>query len=242
MASTNESPQRTPDGFEGEIVGLGLSDVIQLNVHNHFSGCITVRYEQARGLLFFRDGEIIHAEQGGKVGEEAFYDILEWPAGRFSVQPNVVTTRSSIQKSCQHLLLDAHRVLDERRASRKGQPPPIPQPAPAAHRGSSDLAERLNRIQGVARAVLQTRDGLRVGDDSYEAEVLAGQAIYVAMVGKQLGSFFRAGEVASAAVQGAARHLLLFATKSHYLSVLVHGESQVGAVETEVRRAFAANR
>ncbi len=43
-------------------------------------------------------------------------------------------------------------------------------------------------------------------------------------------------------MQGAARHLLLFATKSHYLSVLVHGESQVGAVETEVRRAFAANR
>ncbi len=242
MASPNESLKRPGDGFEGEIVGLGLSDVIQLNVHNRFSGCITVQYEQARGLLFFRDGEIIHAEQGGKIGEEAFYDILEWPAGRFSLQKNVATTRSTIQKNWQHLLLDAHRVLDERRAGRKGQPPRVPQEAGAKPAGPSEIIEKLRRIPGVAYAVLQTKEGLRAGDDSYEAEVLAGQAIYLAIVGKQLGSVFQAGEVASATVQGAARHLVLFATKNHYLSVLVHGESQVGAVEAEVRRALAGNR
>ncbi len=242
MAPVNESLKRVPDGFEGEIVGLGLSDVIQLNVHNRFSGCITVQYGQARGLLFFRDGEIIHAEQGGKVGEEAFYDILEWPAGRFSLQPNVATTRASIQKNWQHLLLDAHRVLDERRAGRNGQPPPVPQEPSARLAGPNEIIERLHRIPGVAYAVLQTKDGVRVGDDSFEAETLAGQAIYLAIVGKQLGAIFQAGEVNSAMVQGASNHLLLFATKNHYLSVLVRGDSQAGAVEAEVRRALAGNR
>src|SRR3990172_11778412 len=124
MSLPDKLVKSASNGFEGEVVGLGLSDVIQLNANNRFSGCIAVGYEQSRGLLFFRDGEIIHAEQDGKVGEEAFCCIVGWPGGRFSVQPNVATTRSSIQKSWQHLLLDAHRLLDERRAH-QARPSPL---------------------------------------------------------------------------------------------------------------------
>src|SRR5919108_369740 len=97
------------DGFEGEISGFGLSDIIQLNAQNRFSGCIEVHYEGRRGLVFMRDGEIVHAEHGGIVGEAAFYEILSWPGGRFSLQENLATTRSTIQKSCQFLILEAHR-------------------------------------------------------------------------------------------------------------------------------------
>ncbi len=239
MAQPNE--KKGADGFEGAIAGLSLPEVVQLNVHNRFSGCVTVEYEQSRGLVFMRDGEIIHAEQGGKIGEEAFVDILGWPAGRFSLQPNVATTRNSIQKPWQHLLLEAHRVLDERRAGRGTQPPPLPMEPPAKQRTAASVLERLRQIPGHVYAVVQGKDGARIGDDSYEAEVLAGQAIYLSMVGKQLGSIFRAGEIHSAMVQGTTRHLLLYATRSQYLSVLVDGERRVGAVDAEIRKILSGN-
>ncbi len=242
MAQPKQPLKGASDGFEGDMAGLGLADVIQLNAQNHFSGCVTVQNGESRGLVFFRDGEIIHVEQGESVGEEAFCDILEWPTGRFSSQPNLATTRSTIQKAWQHLLLDAYRQLDERRAARQGKPPPIRREAPARPAGAGGIIEKLRRIAGVAYAVVQTKDGVRVEDDSYEGETLAGQAVYLAMVGKRLGSVLQTGEVNSAAVQGAGRHLLLFAAKSHYLSILVQSESQVGAVEAEVRKVLAASR
>ena len=245
MASPNDSPKRAADTGGGEIVGLGLSDVIQINHHNRFSGCIAVETSAGNGLVFFRDGEIIHAEQGGRTGEEAFYDILEWPAGKFRLQPNVTTTRSTIQKNAQHLLLDAHRILDERRAGRTpaaGVPAPPAAGAARQPMRSSEVLERLRRIPGVHYAALHGKDGAHVGDDSYEAEVLGGQAMFLSMIGNQLGAIFQAGAILSAAVHGTDKHLLLFATKSHFLSVVLNGDAQPGPVEAEVRKVLSAGR
>jgi hypothetical protein len=249
-ASPNDSAKRAPDAGGGEIVGLGLADVIQINHHNRFSGCIAVESTAGNGLLFFRDGEIIHAEQGGRTGEDAFCDILDWPPGRFRLQPNVTTTRSTIQKTAQHLLLDAHRLLDERRAGMT--PPAIPMtpastPPPVASSSrqpmrASEVLERLRRIPGVSYAALHGKDGGQVGDDSYEAEVLGGQAIFLSMIGNQLGTIFQAGAILSAAVHGATKHLLLFATKSHFLSVIVNGEVAPGPIEAEIRKVLSGGR
>lgn len=246
MAPSNDSPKRAADDGGGEIVGLSLPDVIQINHHNRFSGCIAVESTDGNGLVFFRDGEIIHAEQGSKTGEEAFCDILAWPPGRFRMQPNVTTTRSTIQKNAQHLLLDAHRKLDELRAGRNA-PPALPTPAPAAPAArqpmrSSEVLEKLRKIPGVDYAALHGKDGSQVGDASYEAEVLGGQAIFLSMIGNQLGTIFQSGAILSAAVHGANKHLLLFATKSHFLSIVVKGEFQAGPVEAEVRKVLSSGR
>lgn len=244
MASPRESPKKSPRAGEGEIVGLGLPDVIQIHNHNRFSGCIAIESSAGNGNLFFRDGEIIHAEQGDRIGEQAFYDILEWPPGKFRLQPNVTTTRNTIQKAAQHLLLDAHRVLDERRA---GRPPPEEreeeaQPAARQPMRSSEVLEKLREIPGVHFAALHGKDGASVGDESYEAEVLGGQAVFLSMIGTQLGNIFQAGAILSAAVHGATKHLLVFATKSHFLSVVVNGDTQPGPVEAEVRKVLSAGR
>jgi predicted regulator of Ras-like GTPase activity (Roadblock/LC7/MglB family) len=245
MASSNDSaPRRSPDAG-GDIVGLGLADVIQINHQNRFSGCIAVESTVGAGLLFFRDGEIIHAEQGSRTGEAAFYDMLEWPRGKLRLQPNVATTRSTIQKGSQHLLLEASRVLDERRAGRNPAAAAASAPrdgAPRAPLRSSDVLEKLRGIPGITYAALHGKDGAQVGDDSYQAEVLAGQAMFLSMLGEQLGSVFQAGSILSASVHGTSHHLLLFATKSHFLSILVRGDCQAGAVEAEVRKVLAPAR
>jgi len=229
------------EGFEGEVSGLGLSDIIQLNAQNRFSGCIDVQCDDERGLIFFRDGDVIHAEHRSAIGEEAFYAILAWPGGHFSLQPNVATTRATIRMTGQHLILEAHRRIDEQRSGRQEKPPPPPRAA-AKPMSASAVVEALRHIPGVLYVVVQGKDGARAGDQSYEAEVLAGQALYLAMVGGQLGSKLEVGEVSSAAVQGGRRHLLLFVARTCSVSVLVNSEAQLGPVEAAARKVLTGNR
>ncbi len=237
----NERLKSSTEGFEGEFARLGLADVIQLNAQNRFSGCIDVNSEGRRGLIFLRDGEIVHAEHEGIVGEAAFYEIVAWPGGRFSLQENVATTRSSVRKGCTFLILEAHRRIDERRAGRSPEPTAsaaaAAKPTPAA-----SLLERLRAIRGVVYAVLQGKDGGRIGDDTYEAEVVAGQAQYLAMAGRQLSATLKAGEVHSAVAQGTTHHLLLLVAKNHSVAVLVEGDAEVGAIQAELRKTLAAGR
>lgn len=229
-------------GFEGEVSGLGLADIIQLDAVNRFSGCIDVQYQGRRGLVFLKDGEIVHAEHADVTGEAAFYEIVSWPGGRFSHQENVATTRSTIRKSCQFLILEAHRLLDERRAARAAGPvpPPLPAGAPAArHLPVAAILEALRAIPGVRYAVVQGKGGGRLGDDSYQGEVLAGQALYLAMIDGRLGERLQAGEAHSAVVHGADRHLLHFTAKNHLVTLLVDGGAQVGPVELAARKVLA---
>ncbi len=240
MARPDGSATDSNAGFEGGIAGLELADLIQLNARNRFSGCFKIQHEENLGLIFFRDGEIIHAEQGPKAGEEAICDILGWPRGHFSVEPNLVAARRTIQKKCEHLLLDAHRVLDERRARRETvatPPPPLPRPPTAGA-----AVQVVRGLPGVADAVLLTKDGKRQGEDGYEAEVLAGQTVYLAMVAAELGALFQAGEMRGGSVQGSRQHLLLFATKTHYLGVFAQPDQEPAAVEAAIRGALSKSR
>jgi predicted regulator of Ras-like GTPase activity (Roadblock/LC7/MglB family) len=226
---------RKPAGFEGGVAGLGLSDLIQLNASNRFSGCFRVRCDDRVGLIFFRDGDVVHAELDGKVGEEAFCEILAWTRGTFDAEPNVVTARRTIQKKCEHLLLDAHRVIDERRA-RGGGAPEAPQAAPAPKASTVDLVAAL---PGVSAAVILTRDGQKVGERGGGGETLAGETAYLALMGDELGALFQAGEIRAATVQASSRNVLLYSTRSHYLGVSTEPERDPAAVDAAIRSTLA---
>jgi Domain of unknown function (DUF4388) len=241
MAVADDS-RRKPSGFEGGVAGLGLADLIQLNAANRFSGCFRVRHDDRVGLIFFRDGDVVHAEQGGKVGEEAFCDILDWPRGTFDVEPNVVPTRRTIQKKCDHLLLDAYRAIDERRAQGESPAPPSPEPAsaPAAKTSFVDVVRAMPEVSG---ALILARDGERLGGGGYEDQALAGQVAYLALFGAELGTLFQAGDLRSATVHASVHHLLLyFTTRSHYLGVSTRPESDPEAVDAAIRKALTKGR
>jgi hypothetical protein len=228
-------------GFRGNVAGLSLADVIQLNGNNRFSGCVTVHDGARTGLIFFRDGAILHAEQGGRSGEDAFYDIMAWSSGTFSLEANVSTTVHTIRKSVEHVLIEACRVIDERRAGRASAPRPTPPPL-ARRAAATGVVERLKSVPGVAHAVLMRGDGGAVEDTTYEGEVLAGKAAYVALIGNQLGAEFEAGPLRAAALHGGAErreHVVLIATQKQYVAFLVRA-AEVGAAEAHVARLLGA--
>jgi hypothetical protein len=240
MTAADDS-RRKASGFEGGVAGLGISDLIQLNAANRFSGSFRIRHDDHIGVIFFRDGEVVHAEQGGKIGEEALCDILEWPRGTFDVEPNVVTTRRTIQKGCQHLLLDVHRVIDERRARGGSSAPSSPAPASApasAPAAKTSITDVVLAIPNVSRAVVITRAGERVGAGGYQDEALAGQVAYLALFGAEFATLFQAGDLRSATVQASLHHLLLYSNRSHYLGVSSEPESDPEAVDAAIRSAL----
>jgi predicted regulator of Ras-like GTPase activity (Roadblock/LC7/MglB family) len=243
MAPLSDQPKGPGDGFEGVIQGLGLSDVVQFNSQNHFTGCLSFHSGESTGLVFFLTGEVVHVEHGVKSGEEALCDILEWPNGQFRLHPGLTSSRTTIRKPCQHLLLDVSRTLDERRAGHITQHlPPSPKDQVDKALKVSEIIEKVRAVPGVLYAVLQTKEGKRVGDQSFEGEVLAGQGSFLAMVASQLSSVFQAGDMVFTMVEGKSRHLLLFGLKNHLLCVLASGETQAGAVEAQVRQTFTGNR
>lgn len=75
-----------------------------------------VRSVANKGLICFRDGEIVHAENQGLHGEEAFYAILSWELGMFECD-TVAQETETIQESWDFLLMESMRRLDSVRGA-----------------------------------------------------------------------------------------------------------------------------
>jgi len=214
--------------------GLELLEVFQLKGSNHFSGCILVRAADGlTGMVFFRDGAIIHAEAGDLVGEQAFYALSSRPDAACVVQQNVTTTRRSIQRSWQDLLVESQRLRDEAaRATRAAAP------ASPGDRWKG-LVERIRQVPGVFWAAVQPH-GARPEDTAAALpdERSADLRALAEVVGERLGT----GQVAGASVAGTNRNLLLLATKAHHLFILILGGPRAGPIESEIRRMLTPRR
>lgn len=223
-------------GFKGAVAGLSLTDVIQLKGHSKYTGAITVEYKDSQGVIYFVDGEIIHAEQGDESGEQAIYEIIKWPGGTFNVHPEMTSNVCSIHYRTDFLLLEALRRLDEGNAGASQNKSAGPAVNP--RRTMSKIAARLQEINHITYAVLLDKQGAPVQDSSIEAVALAAKGIFLANTGNQLGDLMGLGEIKAAAVQTSGYHLLMYDSKQHYLSIAVKPDCNLDHVEGEIKAAF----
>jgi hypothetical protein len=218
--------------------GLELLDVIQLKGVSRFSGSISVQGQDFTGHLYFRDGQIIHAEAGDLIGEPAFHAIVQRSGTRFTLQPNVTTTSHSIDRSWQFLLMESQRLLDE---SRRGGGTPGQQGAPVPPERRFDLVERIRRVPGVVWAALEPKGGA-LHAAGQPVDPMEQSTAHLSALARVVGEKLGVGEVVGAAVQGADRHLLLMATKAFHLLIVEQGGAQASATEAEIRKLLAARR
>lgn len=100
-------------GFVGQVLDLQLVDVIQMGCLGRFSMSIAVSRGDEEGMIYFRNGEIVHAKIGDLEGEEALYTMLSWKDGRFISQMGVPIPKETITDRWEHLLLEGMRRRDE---------------------------------------------------------------------------------------------------------------------------------
>lgn len=221
-------------GFEGAVLGLPLTDVLQLKEQNRFSGYLSVSNEDQHGRLFFRNGALIHAELQEYEGEEAFYRMLSWARGRFRVEPKVETTRNTIDKPLTLLLLEACRQIDEQNLSTKN---PVPKAAPDTPL-PDNIATLLDAFQGlpeVCGVVVTNRKGhLQMPKTHWKNKPsaianlflshLATDGEFLALIGRQIGQLLDTGEPRQTAFGSRQQKVISMRNQSMALHVALRPE------------------
>jgi uncharacterized protein DUF4388 len=99
--------------FQGSIQELPVPDIIQLVSVSGKTGMFMLVRGPERGLIYLRNGRIVHAELGSLAGEEAVYALAIWSTGDFQFTPGKETDATTIDKTNTSLLMEAARRLDE---------------------------------------------------------------------------------------------------------------------------------
>ena len=217
---------------------MSLADIIQVKGNNRYSGCLAIEHLGKNGMIFFREGEVMHAEQGALTGEDAFYAIMGWADGSFRSEPKVATTSRTINQAISFLLLEAFRRIDESKKISRSTQQAVANSGKEGE-GVSDINVKLKAIPEVEQALVITKNGVVVDDTSYEAEFLGAHGLFLALFAGQVGSQFGVGEIKSVTVHGSEHHLFLFDSKRHHLLVSAKGSGNVNALDGEIRRTLA---
>lgn len=101
------------EGFRGTVSDFQLPDIIQLNCLGRLTSALIIRHEGEEGIIYFKNGDIVHAETRDLEGENAFYQMMSWKGGEFSVKRMMKPPKETIFKSWQNLLLEGLRIADE---------------------------------------------------------------------------------------------------------------------------------
>lgn len=237
-------PASSRSGFQGAIDNLPLVDLLQVWAMNGFSGLVTVNSQGRPGHLYFVDGGIVHAEADGLTGEAAVQRVLAWPEGSFDLHPNTTTLHRTIGKSLSHLLLDAHRELDEARYAAQAAPAPQAQPAsrppPAAPPARTPLFDQIRAIRGVTGVVRFAQDGRPTGDGGPAAEALAAKGLYLAMThAAAVAEAFGLHDLAVASVASSTDPFVLLHSHGQYLCVSVAPGTAIDPVVAQLRTLLA---
>ena len=122
------------EGFRGVLRRVGLPDVLQMECLARHSVVLKIHAGGVQGLIFVKDGQIIHAQCGSRSGEEAFNYLMGLAGGEFDVQTFAEPPAKTISGSWEFLLMEAARKRDEEGESTQtghsdsgfSTPPPAP--------------------------------------------------------------------------------------------------------------------
>ncbi len=100
-------------GFDGKVTDFQLSDLIQMNVLGRMVTALVVTKDEEKGIVYFNEGNVVHAECGNLTGDDAFYRIVSWETGKFEFRKDERPDKETITQGWQSLLLEAMRRKDE---------------------------------------------------------------------------------------------------------------------------------
>ena len=102
------------EGFQGTVDGVDLIDIVQFNGLSKATAALKVTTGSQEGMIFFKEGTVVHAMCGAETGEKAFFTILGFNGGSLQNIRGVQAPVVSIHKSIEVLLLAAAAQNDER--------------------------------------------------------------------------------------------------------------------------------
>jgi two-component system cell cycle response regulator len=102
-------------GMQGDIEVIGPAGVLQMFHLGRLSGACQLRQGEQQIEIRFRDGEVVGARAGQKMGADAVFSFLSWTSGRFEFEPGDPGPAQPLEQTFGELLLEGCRRLDESR-------------------------------------------------------------------------------------------------------------------------------
>lgn len=110
--------------LEGSLSHLDLPGVIQMLTHSRQSGVLYINAETIDGTVFLSRGELLHAEVGEIIGDDAVIRIIKTcngvTRGVYKFVPGSLAATRTVFRSSTELMLEALREIDEERAASEG--------------------------------------------------------------------------------------------------------------------------
>lgn len=231
-------------GFKGSVADFQLSDIIQLNCLGRLTSALKISCEDEKGIIYFQDGNIVHAESNHLSGEAAFYYIMSWQGGEFSVMRNQRCKKETISRGWQSLLLESLRRVDENSDLAKQE---IEREKRKRRRRIQRLLGRMLEAQGVEDVLLHTRAGFPL---YYQGQV-EGQPDRISELGNlTAGLIEKIGSAGEKLQSGAPQFGLLqfeqrlcifqkIPRRDAYLSLLCGPDVNSGYLRLEIRKNLA---
>ena len=114
MRSAIQQVLKENEGFQGTVDGIELMDIVQFNGLSRATAALKVTTTNHEGMIFFKNGEVVHAMCDNESGEKAFFTILGFQGGTLQnirgVEPPIV----SIKKGLESLLFEVALKSDEK--------------------------------------------------------------------------------------------------------------------------------
>lgn len=67
--------------FEGKMMGIQLIDIVQINSLSKASTALRINADGREGIIYFSEGNIVHATCDDLIGEEAFFKLMSFKGG-----------------------------------------------------------------------------------------------------------------------------------------------------------------
>jgi predicted regulator of Ras-like GTPase activity (Roadblock/LC7/MglB family)/CheY-like chemotaxis protein len=160
------------EGFQGTVDGVDLIDIVQFNALSRATAALKVTTGDKEGMIFFKDGAVVHAMCDQETGEDAFFTILSFNGGSLQnirgVQPPIV----SIGKSIEGLLFEAAVKNDEESALKNAQSDSTSTSADSvAHRSDDEQLPTTKSAVPVPEAKSVSQPQPDAGPDQYKQNV-----------------------------------------------------------------------
>ncbi|HYA42618.1 MAG TPA: DUF4388 domain-containing protein [Syntrophobacteraceae bacterium] len=215
---------KTGGRFSGTIEYVRLIDLVQVSCLAKMSHIIKVdslNVADGTGSFYLDSGNVVHAELGDKIGEEAFFEILQWERGRFETLPLPENFPATINRNWEYLLIQAVRMQAGKDGSEDGGP--TTQSLSRGFRGSindvglTDIVQlicldSIDRIVEIRSETLAGTIHVRGGQVCHaQTGDLAGQEAFFKMLAAASGSFeiLSRSMKCEVTIQAAWEHLLI---------------------------------
>ncbi len=113
LSAQKKSTASTSGGVSGTLSEMGLPDIVQILSAGRKTGRITLENNGETCYIDMENGQVVNASVDDLKGEEAFYKILYWNEGSFSIDPSVEITERLITLTSESLMLEGFRRMDE---------------------------------------------------------------------------------------------------------------------------------